>query len=194
MFTGIIKNLGVVKDISENSLTINTEDKEFLNIDLGTSVAVDGVCLTVRDIQENKLIFQISNESRNRSIIKGYKDNVSVNLELPTTVKDFLSGHIVQGHVDEISEVLDITEDKKDLWTFEFNSNNSKYLVDKGSVTVNGVSLTVVNPNKHSFKVAVIDETYKRTNFQFLQADSQVNIEYDIISKYVERLIIDNWH
>jgi|TARA_A100001037_G_scaffold203676_1_gene182210 riboflavin synthase len=192
MFTGIIKNLGVVKDISENSLTINTEDKEFLNIDLGTSVAVDGVCLTVRDIQENKLIFQISNESRNRSIIKGYKDNVSVNLELPTTVKDFLSGHIVQGHVDEISEVLDITEDKKDLWTFEFNSNNSKYLVDKGSVTVNGVSLTVVNPNKHSFKVAVIDETYKRTNFQFLQADSQVNIEYDIISKYVERLIIDN--
>ena len=192
MFTGIIKNLGVVKDISENSLTINTEDKEFLNIDLGTSVAVDGVCLTVRDIQENKLIFQISNESRNRSIIKGYKDNVSVNLELPTTVKDFLSGHIVQGHVDEISEVLDITEDKKDLWTFEFNSNNSKYLVDKGSVTVNGVSLTVVNPNKHSFKVAVIDETYKRTNFQFLQVDSQVNIEYDIISKYVERLIIDN--
>tara|TARA_B100000131_G_scaffold72110_1_gene68438 strand:+ start:384 stop:962 length:579 start_codon:yes stop_codon:yes gene_type:complete len=192
MFTGIIKNLGVVKDISENSLTIKTEDKEFLNIDLGTSVAVDGVCLTVRDIQENKLIFQISNESKNRSIIKGYKDNVNVNLELPTTVKDFLSGHIVQGHVDEISEVLDITEDKKDLWTFEFNSNNSKYLVDKGSVTVNGVSLTVVNPNKHSFKVAVIDETYKRTNFQFLQADSQVNIEYDIISKYVERLIIDN--
>ena len=192
MFTGIIKNLGVVKDISENSLTIKTEDKEFLNIDLGTSVAVDGVCLTVREIQENKLIFQISNESRNRSIIKGYKDNVSVNLELPTTVKDFLSGHIVQGHVDEISEVLDIAEDKKDLWTFKFNSNNSKYLVDKGSVTVNGVSLTVVNPNKHSFKVAVIDETYKRTNFQFLQDNSQVNIEYDIISKYVERLIIDN--
>ena len=192
MFTGIIKNLGVVKDISENSLTIKTEDKEFLNIDLGTSVAVDGVCLTVREIQENKLIFQISNESKNRSIIKGYKDNVSVNLELPTTVKDFLSGHIVQGHVDEISEVLDITEDKKDLWTFQFNSNNSKYLVDKGSVTVNGVSLTVVNPNKHSFKVAVIDETYKRTNFQFLETDSQVNIEYDIISKYVERLIIDN--
>ena len=67
-------------------------------------------------------------------------------------------------------------------------------MVDKGSVTINGVSLTVFNPNKNSFKVAVIDETYKRTNFQFLEADSQVNIEYDIISKYVERLIIDNWH
>ena len=192
MFTGIIKNLGVVKDVSDNSLVINSENKHLLNIDLGTSVSVDGVCLTVKNIQDNNLEFQISNESKNRSIIKGYKDNVSVNLELPTTVKDFLSGHIVQGHVDEISEVLNINKDKKDLWTFEFNSNNSKYLVDKGSVTINGVSLTVVNPNKHSFKVAVIDETYKRTNFQFLEADSQVNIEYDIISKYVERLIIDN--
>ena len=192
MFTGIIKNLGVVKNISNSSLIINSENKQFLNIDLGTSVSVDGVCLTVRDIQENNLEFQISNESKNRSIIKGYKNNVNVNLELPTTVNDFLSGHIVQGHVDEISEVINIKKDKKDLWTFEFNSNNSKYLVDKGSVTINGVSLTVVNPNKHSFKVAVIDETYKRTNFQFLEANSQVNIEYDIISKYVERLIIDN--
>ena len=192
MFTGIINNLGVVRDISNNSLIIYSENKQFLNIDLGTSVSVDGVCLTVRNIQENNLEFQISNESKNRSIIKGYKKNVNVNLELPTTVNEFLSGHIVQGHVDEISEVLNISEDNKNLWSFEFNSNNSKYLVDKGSVTINGVSLTVVNPNKHTFKVAVIDETYKRTNFQFLEANSQVNIEYDIISKYVERLIIDN--
>ena len=192
MFTGIIKNIGVVKDISDNSLIINSENKHFLNIDLGTSVSVDGVCLTVKNIQDNNLEFQISNESKNRSIIKEYKNNINVNLELPTTVNDFLSGHIVQGHVDEVSEVLNISRDNNNLWTFEFNSNNSKYLVDKGSVTINGVSLTVVNPNKHSFKVAVIDETYKRTNFQFLEADSQVNIEYDIISKYVERLIIDN--
>ncbi len=191
MFTGIINNLGVVRDISNNSLIIYSENKQFLNIDLGTSVSVDGVCLTVRNIQENNLEFQISNESKNRSIIKGYKKNVNVNLELPTTVNEFLSGHIVQGHVDEISEVLNISEDNKNLWSFEFNSNNSKYLVDKGSVTINGVSLTVVNPNKHTFKVAVIDETYKRTNFQFLEVNSQVNIEYDIISKYLERLIID---
>ncbi|MFL2647668.1 MAG: riboflavin synthase [Candidatus Actinomarinales bacterium] len=191
MFTGIINNLGVVRDISNNSLIIYSENKQFLNIDLGTSVSVDGVCLTLRNIQENNLEFQISNESKNRSIINGYKKNVNVNLELPTTVNEFLSGHIVQGHVDEISEVLNISEDNKNLWTFEFNSNNSKYLVDKGSVTINGVSLTVVNPNKHTFKVAVIDETYKRTNFQFLEANSQVNIEYDIISKYVERFIID---
>ena len=102
----------------------------FLNIDSGTSVSVDGVCLTVRDIEDNNLEFQISNESKDRSIINGYKNNVNVNLELPTTVNDFLSGHIVQGHVDEISEVLNITEDNKDLWTFEFNINNSKYFLE----------------------------------------------------------------
>ena len=192
MFTGIIKNLGVVKDISDNSLVINTNDENITKIDLGTSVSVDGVCLTVRYITQDNLEFQISNESKNRSIINGYKTNDIVNLELPTTANDFLSGHIVQGHVDEISEVINITEDKKGLWTFEFNSNNSKYLVDKGSVSINGVSLTVVIPNKNTFKVAVIEETYKRTNFQYLQHNSQVNIEYDILSKYVERLIIDN--
>ena len=192
MFTGIIKNLGVVKDISDNSLVINTNDENITKIDLGTSVSVDGVCLTVRYITQDNLEFQISNESKNRSIINGYKTNDIVNLELPTTANDFLSGHIVQGHVDEISEVINILEDKKGLWTFEFNSNNSKYLVDKGSVSINGVSLTVVTPNKNTFKVAVIEETYKRTNFQYLQHNSQVNIEYDILSKYVERLIIDN--
>ena len=194
MFTGIIKNLGVVTNIGDSSLSINTNDDIFLNIEHGTSVSVDGVCLTVKDISSNNLEFQISNESKNRSIIKKYKINDNINLELPTTVSDFLSGHIVQGHVDEISEVINIIEDKNNLWTFEFKSNSSKYLVDKGSVTINGVSLTVVNPDNNSFRVAVIEETYKRTNFQYLQPNSQVNIEYDIISKYVERLIIDNWY
>ena len=122
MFTGIIKSLGVVKDISDNSLFINSKNKDILNIELGTSVSVDGVCLTVRDIQDNNLEFQISNESKDRSIIKGYKNNINVNLELPTTVNDFLSGHIVQGHVDEVSEVLNISRDNNNLWTFEFNS------------------------------------------------------------------------
>ena len=118
MFTGIIKNIGVVKEINDNSLIIKTDDQHFLNIDLGTSVSVDGVCLTVRDIEDNNLEFQISNESKDRSIIKGYKNNVNVNLELPTTINDFLSGHIVQGHVDEISEVLNISRDNNNLWTF----------------------------------------------------------------------------
>jgi len=192
MFTGIINTIGVVTSISNNLLSINTENKIFKCIDTGTSVSVDGVCLTLKSLEGDNINFQISNESINRSIIKNYKMDSYVNLETPVTANDFLSGHIVQGHVDEVSKVIDIIEQENNLWEFKFSSNNSKYLVDKGSVTINGVSLTTNTPNEREFIVAIIDETYKRTNFQYLEPGSQVNIEYDILSKYVERLINDN--
>jgi len=192
MFTGIINNIGVVTSVSDNLLSINTENKLFKNIDTGTSVSVDGVCLTLTSLEDDSINFQISNESINRSIIKYYKIDSYVNLETPVKANDFLSGHIVQGHIDEVSKVIDITEQENNLWEFKFSSNNSKYLVDKGSVTINGVSLTTNKPNKSEFTIAVIEETYKRTNFQYLEPDTQVNIEYDILSKYVERLINDN--
>jgi len=192
MFTGIINNIGVVTSVSDNLLSINTENKLFKNIDTGTSVSVDGVCLTLTSLEDDNINFQISNESINRSIIKYYKIDSYVNLETPVQANDFLSGHIVQGHIDEVSKVIDITEQENNLWEFKFSSNNSKYLVDKGSVTINGVSLTTNKPNKSEFTIAVIEETYKRTNFQYLKPDTQVNIEYDILSKYVERLINDN--
>ena len=192
MFTGIINNIGVVTSVSDNLLSINTENKIFKNIEIGTSVSVDGVCLTLTSIENNNINFQISNESINRSIIKYYKIDSYVNLETPVQANDFLSGHIVQGHIDEVSKVIDITEQENNLWEFKFSSNNSKYLVDKGSVTINGVSLTTNKPNKSEFTIAVIEETYKRTNFQYLEPGTQVNIEYDILSKYVERLINDN--
>ncbi len=192
MFTGIINNIGVVTGVSDNLLSINTENKLFKNLDTGTSVSVDGVCLTLTSLEEDNINFQISNESINRSIIKNYKIDTCVNLETPVTPNDFLSGHIVQGHVDEVSKVIDIIEQENNLWEFKFSSNNSKYLVDKGSVTINGVSLTTNKPNESEFTIAVIEETYKRTNFQYLETGTQVNIEYDILSKYVERLINDN--
>ncbi len=192
MFTGIINNMGIVTSVSDNLLSIKTENKIFKNIDTGTSVSVDGVCLTLKSLEDNNINFQISNESINRSIIKDYKIDSYVNLETPVKANDFLSGHIVQGHVDEVAKVIDITEEENNLWEFIFSSNNSKYLVDKGSVTVNGVSLTTNRPNKSEFTIAVIEETYKRTNFQYLEPGTQVNIEYDILSKYIERLINDN--
>ena len=192
MFTGIINNIGIVTSVSDNLLSINTENKLFKNIDTGTSVSVDGVCLTLKSLEDNNIIFQISNESINKSIIKDYKIDSYVNLETPVKANDFLSGHIVQGHVDEVAKVIDIFEQENNLWEFKFSSNNSKYLVDKGSVTVNGVSLTTNRPNKSEFTIAVIEETYKRTNFQYFEPGTQVNIEYDILSKYVERLINDN--
>ena len=194
MFTGIINNIGIVTSESDNILSINTENKLFKNIDTGTSVSVDGVCLTLKSLEDNNIIFQISNESINKSIIKNYKIDSYVNLETPVKANDFLSGHIVQGHVDEVAKVIDIFEQENNLWEFKFSSNNSKYLVDKGSVTINGVSLTTNIPNESEFTIAVIEETYKRTNFQYLEAGTQVNIEYDILSKYIERLINDNWY
>jgi len=194
MFTGIINNIGVVTSVSDNLLSINTENKLFKNIDTGTSISVDGVCLTLKSIEDDNINFQISNESINRSIIKNYKKDSYVNLETPVQANDFLSGHIVQGHVDEVAKVIDIIEQVNNLWEFKFSSNNSKYLVDKGSVTINGVSLTTNRPNDREFTIAVIEETYKRTNFQYLDTGSQVNIEYDILSKYVESMINDNWY
>ena len=192
MFTGIINNIGVVTSIQDNLLAINIENNEFKNIDTGTSVAVDGVCLTLTYVESDNINFQISNESINRSIIKNYNIDSYVNLEIPVKANDFLSGHIVQGHVDEVAKVIDITEEENNLWEFIFSSNNSKYLVDKGSVAINGVSLTTNRPNESEFTITVIDETYKRTNFQYLEPGTQVNIEYDILSKYIERLINDN--
>jgi len=192
MFTGIINNMGIVTSVSDNLLSIKTENKIFKNIDTGTSVSVDGVCLTLKSLEDNNINFQISNESINRSIIKNYKIDSYVNLETPVKANDFLSGHIVQGHVDEVAKVIDITEEENNLWEFIFSSNNSKYLVDKGSVAINGVSLTTNRPNESEFTITVIDETYKRTNFQYLEPGTQVNIEYDILSKYIERLINDN--
>jgi len=192
MFTGIINNIGVVTNVRDNLLSIKTENKLFKNIDTGTSVSVDGVCLTLTSLEGDNINFQISNESINRSIIKNYNIDSYVNLEIPVKANDFLSGHIVQGHVDEVAKVIDITEEENNLWEFIFSSNNSKYLVDKGSVAINGISLTTNRPNESEFTITVIDETYKRTNFQYLEPGTQVNIEYDILSKYIERLINDN--
>jgi len=194
MFTGIINNIGVVTNVRDNLLSIKTENKLFKNIDTGTSVSVDGVCLTLTSLEGDNINFQISNESINRSIIKNYNIDSYVNLEIPVKANDFLSGHIVQGHVDEVAKVIDITEEENNLWEFIFSSNNSKYLVDKGSVAINGISLTTNRPNESEFTITVIDETYKRTNFQYLEPGTQVNIEYDILSKYIERLINDNWY
>jgi riboflavin synthase len=145
----------------------------------------------LRKFSDNVLTFQVSKESIQRSIISKYKKGSEVNLELPLTMEKFLSGHLVQGHVDTVTSVLKVNEISEDLWNYEFKNNDYKYLVDKGSVTVNGISLTVVNPTDEHFTVAVIRETYDRTNFKNLNVDSIVNIEFDIMAKYVERFLND---
>ena len=191
MFTGIIQAIGTVKSFNDENLDIIADSDIFYGHELGTSISIDGVCLTLSDYDNKILKFQVSQETVNRSVISNYEKGSIVNLELPLTMDKFLSGHLVQGHVDTTTSVLNIEKVSDDLWDYHFSTNNSNYLVDKGSITINGVSLTVVSPDEKKFSVSVIRETFNRTNFNKLQVGSLVNVEYDIMAKYVERFLDD---
>ena len=190
MFTGIVKSVGSVKTLEEDHLLISTDDDNFYNLETGTSISIDGCCLTLREYIDNDLLFQISDETISRTSLN--KDHCGfVNMELPLTVNSLLSGHIVQGHVDGVIELDEVTKLDNELWNFYFKYADEKYIVDKGSITINGISLTVVEPDKDKFSVAVIEETYKRTNLKHLKINSSVNVEYDIVIKYLEKLNYD---
>ncbi len=190
MFTGIVKSVGSVKTLEEDQLLISTDDDNFYNLETGTSISIDGCCLTLREYINKDLLFQISDETISRTSLN--KDHCGfVNMELPLTVNSLLSGHIVQGHVDGVIELDEVTKLDNELWNFHFKYADEKYIVDKGSITINGISLTVVEPDKDKFSVAVIEETYKRTNLKHLKINSSVNVEYDIVIKYLEKLNYD---
>ena len=190
MFTGIVKSVGSVKTLEEDHLLISTDDDNFYNLETGTSVSIDGCCLTLREYINKDLLFQISDETISRTSLN--KDHCGfVNMELPLTVNSLLSGHIVQGHVDGVIELDEVTKLDNELWNFHFKYADEKYIVDKVSITINGISLTVVEPDKDKFSVAVIEETYKRTNLKNLKINSSVNVEYDIVIKYLEKLNYD---
>jgi len=191
MFTGIINDIGTVVDLNEDILTVNFNNNIYTNLDPGTSIAIDGCCLTLKEYRDGNLVFQVSNETFTRTALNNNHCGF-VNLELPATLDSFLSGHIVQGHVDSTINIHEINELKNNMWNFKFKDANSKYIVDKGSITINGISLTIVNPVKDMFEVAVIDETYNRTNLKYLNIGSAVNVEYDIIIKYLEKINHDN--
>ena len=190
MFTGIVNSVGSVKTLEEDHLLISTDDDNFYNLETGTSISIDGCCLTLREYINKDLLFQISDETISRTSLN--KDHCGfVNMELPLTVNSLLSGHIVQGHVDGVIELDEVTKLDNELWNFHFKYADEKYIVDKGSITINGISLTVVEPDKDKFSVAVIEETYKRTNLKHLKINSSVNVEYDIVIKYLEKLNYD---
>ena len=190
MFTGIVKSVGSVKTLEEDHLLISTDDDNFYNLETGTSISIDGCCLTLREYINKDLLFQISDETISRTSLN--KDHCGfVNMELPLTVNSLLSGHIVQGHVDGVIQLDEVTKLDNELWNFHFKYADEKYIVDKGSITINGISLTVVEPDKDKFSVAVIEETYKRTNLKHLKINNSVNVEYDIVIKYLEKLNYD---
>ncbi len=192
MFTGIIEKIGIVTDIisSENNISfwIKSPISDELSID--QSVAHNGVCLTVEEIIEGKHRVTAIQETLNKTNLKQWKKNSFINLERCLAMNGRLDGHLVQGHVDSVATCLEIVE-KQGSWeyTFEFDPQFASLIIEKGSITVNGISLTLFDVTNQSFRVAIIPYTYEHTNMKHLTLGDEVNVEFDLIGKYINRMM-----
>src|SRR3989344_1387113 len=188
MFTGIINNLGRVLIKNKNVLIIKTEKGFLARLEKGISVAVDGICLTVVAYNKNSFEVDIMPETANKTNIKYLRSEDLVNLELPATTNSFLSGHIVEGHIDGIGRLQNLTK-KNNSHILKISLPNFllKYIVVKGSVAVNGISLTVIEVSKDYFKVGIIPHTWQGTMLHTIRVGDVVNIEVDILAKYIEK-------
>lgn len=190
MFTGIITNLGRVINKSESSLIIKTEKELINSLSKGASIAVDGICFTVVDLAEDSFSVDFMPETEKKTNIKYLQTGDLVNLELPATPNSFLSGHIVQGHVDGIGKLESIKkEDNSHILKFSISKDVSKYIVKKGSIAVNGISLTAIDAGEGFFTVGIIPHTWNKTMLRQLKLGDYVNIEVDILAKYLEKLM-----
>ena len=189
MFNGIIYNQGVITKIIKRPKGLNIFVKSNLKIsknDIGLSVACDGVCLTLISYKLKIMEFYLSNETINRSKFKFLKIKDKINLELPLKYGTKISGHICQGHIDSVGKVISIKKiDKSFLFDFEIVKKERKHLIEKASICVNGISLTISKVTKKGFQIWIIPHTFKETNLSSLNKSSLVNIEIDILSKYV---------
>ena len=195
MFNGIIFNQGKIVKISKTANGINLFLKSKINLskkNLGISVSCDGVCLTLISVKKDIIEFYLSNETISRSKFSKSKIGDKINLELPLQYKQRISGHICQGHVDTVSKLSSIKKyGKSQVLEFEIKTTLKKYLIAKASILINGVSLTISKVLKNSFQIWVIPHTYKETNLSSLKKKSLVNIEIDILSKYVRNYFND---
>lgn len=191
MFTGIIENLGKIEGVEKQQdnlhLTVSSVFTEELKID--QSVAHNGVCLTVVSINKDKYVVTAIKETLNKTTISSLKKGDLVNLERGMKLGDRLDGHIVQGHVDETGTCIGVVQDNgSSIYTFQYQSLMNNITIEKGSITINGVSLTVVNSKEDQFSVAIIPYTLEHTTFKYLEVGDIVNLEFDVIGKYVSRL------
>jgi len=191
MFTGIIEDLGLVKKVLKDNgnldITIESGFTESLKID--QSVSHNGVCLTVVEINGSSYTVTAIKETLEKSNIGLLKTGDYINLERAMKLGDRLDGHIVQGHVDQTAKCIDKIETNGSwLFSFEYDFSLENITIEKGSVTINGVSLTVVNSGKNTFSVAIIPYTYEHTTFKFLEIGTTVNLEFDLVGKYVKKL------
>ena len=191
MFTGIIEVFGevtkLVTDKENVHITVKSNISSELKID--QSLAHNGVCLTVVALDQNTHTVTAIKETIDKSNFGQLKEGDKINLERAMKLGSRLDGHIVQGHVDQIGTCIDIQEMEGSwFYTFEYNEKYDNITIEKGSITINGVSLTVINSKKNSFSVAIIPYTYENTNFHSFKINDTVNLEFDVIGKYVARL------
>lgn len=192
MFTGIIEDIGIISNLKREldnlHITIKSTITPELKID--QSMAHNGVCLTVVAINNDEYTVTAIQETLNKSNLGTFKIGDQVNLERAMLLGDRLDGHIVQGHVDQTA-VCTKVEDANGSWVFTFSYDSSLHniTIEKGSITVNGTSLTVVNSKKDSFSVAIIPYTYHHTNFNTFKPGTIVNLEFDVLGKYVAKLL-----
>jgi riboflavin synthase len=201
MFTGIISGTGTIKSITGSKRTSNSDRRIRLELGrvgkglkIGDSVSVNGTCLTVIVLKKTAAEFEIVKETMDRTTLGSFKDGDSVNIERSLKLSDRFEGHIVLGHVDGVGEISDVIKFPAEIkmWIRVKGKEMRKYLVPKGSVTVDGISLTVVDVGKYKFSVALVPHTVSKTTIGTKVRGDTVNLEFDILSKYLANLIPKN--
>ncbi|MFV9551787.1 riboflavin synthase [Algibacter sp. PT7-4] len=192
MFTGIIEDIGVVTNLETelDNLHISIKSSITSELKIDQSVSHNGVCLTVVKINNDQYTVTAIKETLNKTNLASLQVHDKVNLERAMKLGDRLDGHIVQGHVDQTAKCINIKEENGSwIFTFSYDSALNNITIEKGSITVNGTSLTVVNSKKDSFSVAIIPYTYEHTNFNSFKIGTLVNLEFDVLGKYVAKLV-----
>lgn len=190
MFTGIIENLAKIISInkSKSNLDITLSSSLTSEFKIDQSISHNGICLTITNIDGNNYTVTAIEETINKTTINNWKKGDSVNLERAMRLGDRLDGHMIQGHVDQIGTCVDFTM-KDGSWEYVIQYEKSENItVEKGSIAVNGVSLTVIDSKTNSFKVAIIPYTYEHTNFKTLRKGDLINLEFDILGKYLYKM------
>ncbi|MEE9396237.1 MAG: riboflavin synthase [Methylococcales bacterium] len=195
MFTGIIQAVGLIAAIDEKSgdcrLTVDTGDLPLNTVELGDSIAVNGVCLTVVSLEKQHFCADVSRESLSRTTLRNASLQTPVNLELALTPSTRMGGHIVSGHVDGVAKVVSKQEDARSVrFEIEVPDNISKYIAEKGSICIDGISLTVNSVNGNTFDVNIVPHTLKVTTMGQMTVGYPVNIEVDLIARHLERLLL----
>ncbi|MDE2312049.1 MAG: riboflavin synthase [Patescibacteria group bacterium] len=195
MFTGIIENLGQLKSRRGAAYAFTAGAGFCRRIKIGDSIAVNGACLTATSVGRTDFTAEVMPETRKRTTLGKFEIGAAVNLEFPATLATFLSGHLLQGHIDGVGRVVKISrQGNSRLIQFALPKTLANYVVKKGSVAVNGVSLTVIAVKNNRFSVGVIPHTWRHTSFRELKTGDLVNLETDVLAKYLEKLVAKKQH